>query len=70
MGTWTKAQIMQYTMLLTATAVQRGNARVILAGLMKSLRVGGKVNHGTRMSDGSRQSSDTVTETNSVTSKE
>jgi hypothetical protein len=39
MGTWTKAQIMRYIMWVTAAAVQRGNARVVLAGWMRSMRV-------------------------------
>jgi hypothetical protein len=42
MGTWTKAQIVRYIMSVTAAAVQRGNARVVLAGWMRSLRVKGK----------------------------
>ena len=39
MGAWTKAEIMRYILSLTAVAVQRGNARVVLSGRMKSLRM-------------------------------
>ena len=39
MGAWTKAEIMRYIVSLTAAAVQRGNARAVLSGRMKSLRM-------------------------------
>ena len=39
MGSWTKAEIMRYILSLTAVAVQRGNARIVLSGRMKSLRM-------------------------------
>jgi hypothetical protein len=39
MGAWTKAEIMRYILSLTAIAVQRGNARIVLSGRMKSLRM-------------------------------
>jgi hypothetical protein len=38
MGMWTSAQITRYIISLTAVAVQRGNARIMLAGRMRSLR--------------------------------
>ena len=38
MGAWTKEEIVRYTLSMTAIAVQRGNARVMLAGRMQSLK--------------------------------
>jgi hypothetical protein len=38
MGAWTKEEIVRYTLCMTATAIQRGNARVMLAGRMQSLK--------------------------------
>jgi hypothetical protein len=39
MGTWSKTEIMRYTLAITAAAVQRGNARIMLAGRMQALKV-------------------------------
>ncbi len=41
MGAWTKEEIVRYVLSLTATAVQRGNAKMMLAGRMWALRVSG-----------------------------
>ena len=38
MGAWTKEEIVRHTLNMTATAIQRGNARVMLAGRMQSLK--------------------------------
>jgi hypothetical protein len=38
MGAWTKEEIVRYTLSMTAIAIQRGNARVMLAGRMQSLK--------------------------------
>jgi len=38
MGAWSKAEIVRYTLSMTATAIQRGNARVMLAGRMQSMK--------------------------------
>ena len=40
-GAWTKAEIVRYTLAVTATEVQRGNARVMLSGRMRALRAVG-----------------------------
>ena len=38
MGAWTKEEIFRYTLSMTAATIQRGNARVMLAGRMQSLK--------------------------------
>jgi hypothetical protein len=38
MGAWSKEEIIRYTLSVTAVAIQRGNARVMLAGRMQSLK--------------------------------
>jgi hypothetical protein len=42
MGAWTKTEIVRYVVSLTASAVQRGNARIMLAGRMRVLRANAK----------------------------
>jgi hypothetical protein len=38
MGAWSKEEIIRYTLSVTAAAIQRGNARMMLAGRMQSLK--------------------------------
>ncbi|HEY4385420.1 MAG TPA: hypothetical protein VGN34_13255, partial [Ktedonobacteraceae bacterium] len=38
MGAWSKEEIIRYTLSVTGIAIQRGNARVMLAGRMQSLK--------------------------------
>ena len=38
MGAWSKAEIVRYTLSMTAAAIQRGNTRVMLAGRMHSMK--------------------------------